>query len=203
MTTVAALEVVAPIAAWQAAGLPLVDGEAIVDGIAIRMREPATDELARIERWVLADCPTEVTTIDGLPTARGVPLSSSGRGEGLLAGSRFDHLVVMTSSLERTCAAIEGATAAPLKRIREAGPVRQGFHRLGGLIIEVVETAQVTVPHALFWGFVLIVDDLHEVCAALGPELISLPKQAVQPGRQIATFRQGAGLGVPTALMTP
>jgi hypothetical protein len=41
------------------------------------------------------------------------------------------------------------------------------------------------------------------VCAALGPEVISLPKQAVQPGRSIATFRQGAGLGLPTALMTP
>lgn len=203
MTRIAALDVVAPVAAWQAVGLPLVDGVAIVDGIAIRMREPSPGEPARIERWVLADCPTEVADIDGLPTAHGEPPVPSGRGEGLLAGSRFDHLVVMTSSLERTCGAIEEATAAPLKRIREVGPIRQGFHRLGGLIIEVVESTQVTAPHASFWGFVLIVDHLHEVCAALGPDLISLPKQAVQPGRQIATFRQGAGLGLPTALMTP
>jgi hypothetical protein len=121
----------------------------------------------------------------------------------LLAGSRFDHLVVMTSSLERTCGAIEAATGEPLKRIREAGPIRQGFHRLGGLIVEVVETAQVTADHASFWGFVLIVDDLHAVCGELGPDVISVPKQAVQPGRWIATFRSSAGLGLPTALMTP
>ncbi len=203
MTTVAALEVVAPVDAWRAVGLPLVDAVAVVDGIAIRMREPATDEPAHLARWVLADCPTEVADIDGLPTAHGPVPGPTGPGDGVLAGCRFDHLVVMTSSLERTCGAIESATAAPLRRIREAGPIRQGFHRLGGLIVEVVETAQVTAPQASFWGFVLIVDDLNEVCAALGPDVISLPKQAVQPGRSIATFRQGAGLGLPTALMTP
>lgn len=208
MTSVAALEVVAPVDAWRAVGLPLVDGQAVVGGIAIRLRDPAAGEGPHIARWVLADCPPDatgvaVTTIDGLPTGHGPVPHPSGSGEGLLAGSRFDHLVVMTSSLERTCAAIEAATAAPLKRIREAGPVRQGFHRLGPLIVEVVESAQVTGPHASFWGFVLVVDDLHEVCAALGPDVVSPPKQAVQPGRLIATFRQGAGLGLPTAVMTP
>ncbi|MEZ5272408.1 MAG: hypothetical protein R2694_08895 [Ilumatobacteraceae bacterium] len=109
----------------------------------------------------------------------------------------------MTSSLERTCAAIEAATAAPLKRIREAGAIRQGFHRLGELIIEVVESPQVTAPTAAFWGFVWNVGDLHEVCVRLGPEVIGLPKAAVQPGRFIATVRAGLGLGVPLALMTP
>ena len=208
MTAVVALDVVAPVDAWRAVGLPLVDGTAVLGGIALRLRDPAAGERAHIADWVLADCPAGAdgalpASIDGLATVHG-PLPAPGeRGEGLLAGSRFDHLVVMTSSLERTCGVIEAATGEPLKRIREAGPVRQGFHRLGGLIIEVVESAQVTVPHASFWGFVLIVDDLHEVCAALGPELISLPKPAVQPGRLIATFRPGAGLGPPMALMTP
>jgi hypothetical protein len=202
VTSVVGLEVVAPVAAWRAVGLPLVDGVALVDGIAIRMRDPHDGEQPCIERWVLAECPTDTTDIDGLPTAHGSrpPVVA---GDGLLAGSRFDHLVVMTSSLERTCGAIEAATGEPLKRIREAGPIRQGFHRLGGLIVEVVETAQVTADHASFWGFVLIVDDLHAVCGELGPDVISVPKQAVQPGRWIATFRSSAGLGLPTALMTP
>lgn len=203
MTSVAALDVVAPLAAWRAVGLPLVDGSAVVDGITIRLRDPGADERPHIARWVLADCPTDVDDIDGLATAHGEPDVPTEPGRGLLAGSRFDHLVVMTSSLERTCGAIEAATGEPLKRTREAGAVRQGFHRLGGLIIEVVETAQVTSPHASFWGFVLIVDDLHSVCGDLGPDVISAPKQAVQPGRFIATFRASAGLGLPTALMTP
>lgn len=204
MTSVVGLEVVAPVAAWQAVGLPLVDGVAVVDGIAIRMRDPRDGEQPCIAGWVLADCPRDAADIDGLSTAYGPPPAAVDSGvDGLLAGSQFDHLVVMTSSLERSCGAIEAATGAPLKRIREAGPIRQGFHRLGGLIVEVVESAQVTADHASFWGFVLIVDDLHEVCGELGPEVISAPKQAVQPGRWIATFRASAGLGLPTALMTP
>ena len=37
----------------------------------------------------------------------------------------------------------------------------------------------------------------------LGPDLIGDAKPAVQPGRQIATIRSAAGLGVVVALMTP
>lgn len=203
MTSVVALDVVASVAAWRAVGLPLAGGVARIDGIEVRLRDPGADEQPRIDRWVLADCPTACTDIDGLPTVHGDLSEVHDAGAGLLVGSRFDHLVVMTSSLERTCAAIEAATAAPLKRIREAGRVRQGFHRIGSLIVEVVESAQVVSPQASFWGFVLVVDDLDAVCEALGPDVISPPKSAVQPGRSIATFRQGAGLGLPTALMTP
>ena len=90
-----------------------------------------------------------------------------------------------------------------MKRIREAGAIRQGFHRLGELIIEVVESPQVTSSHASFWGFVWNVADLHEVCARLGPDVVSPPKPAVQPGRFIATVRAQVGLGLPLALMTP
>ena len=44
----------------------------------------------------------------------------------------LDHVVVTTDSLERTCGAIADATGAPLRRVREVGEIRQGFHRLGG-----------------------------------------------------------------------
>jgi hypothetical protein len=119
-----------------------------------------------------------------------------------MGATGFDHVVVMTSSIERTCGAIEAATAAPLKRVRDVGPVRQGFHRLGPLIVEVVESSRVTADIATFWGLVLIVDDIHEAAGRLGPDVISHPKTAVQLGRLIATFRDGAGLGLPVALMS-
>jgi hypothetical protein len=151
--------------------------------------------------WGLADAPTTVTDIDGLATTH-VPASAAHVPEHPLHILGWDHLVVMTSSLERTCGAIEAATGRPLRRIREAGPVRQGFHRLGELILEVVETAQVTAPTASFWGFVWNVADLHETCEMLGPDVIGLPKAAVQPGRFIATVRSGVGLCLPLALMT-
>ena len=206
MTAVVALEVVSPVEPWQAIGLHVVDGRTTVGGIELRFRQPVGGEAVRIDRWVLADCPQQVTDIDGLATVHADPDESGSSIEGALnplGAARFDHLVVMTSSLERTCGAIEAATGEPLKRIREAGPIRQGFHRLGGLIIEVVESERVTAPTASFWGFVLIVDDLEAVYARLGDDLVSAPKAAVQPGRMIASFRAAAGLGLPIALMTP
>ena len=94
-----------------------------------------------------------------------------------LGASRIDHVVITTSSLERTCGAIESATGEPLKRVREAGPgVRQGFHRFGEVIIEVVERADLPPDAATsFWGLVLVVEgDLFEACAELGPDVIGL-----------------------------
>ena len=203
MTAVVALEVVSPVEPWQAIGLHVVDGRTSVGGIELCFRQPEGDEAVRIDRWVLADCPQAVTDIDGLATGHTDTVPPARAIEHPLGAARFDHLVVMTSSLERTCGAIEAATGEPLKRIREAGPIRQGFHRLGGLIIEVVESERVTAPTASFWGFVLIVDDLEATCARLGDDLVSAPKAAVQPGRMIASFRAAAGLGLPIALMTP
>lgn len=55
---------------------------------------------------------------------------------------------------------------------------------------------------ARFWGLVLIVDDLDAAHELLGADRISAPKDAVQPGRRIATIRTEVGLGMPVALMT-
>ena len=61
-----------------------------------------------------------------------------------LGASSLDHVVVLTPDLERTSAAIAEATGRDLRRIREVGSMRQGFHRMGergsgGLIVELVE----------------------------------------------------------------
>ena len=85
----------------------------------------------------------------------------------------------------------------------EAGSIRQGFHRWGPVIVEVVEAPQVTDSVASLWGVVFTVADLHQIADELGPEVLSAPRSAVQPGRFIASFRSAAGLGVPVALITP
>ena len=114
----------------------------------------------------------------------------------------IDHVVVMTNDLERTTSAISRVTGEPLKRVREAGDgIRQGFHRLGSVVVEVVENVRVTQTH--LWGFVLTVGNLDDVVAHMGPDVIGSPRDAVQPGRRIATIRSGVGLGVPVALITP
>jgi len=192
------LRVSSPVEPWQRLGLLVDDGVARIGGVRLRF----VDGHDGLVGWGIAESATDPDHIDGLATyAAEVPEGHPPHHPLRIEG--FDHVVVMTSSLERTCGAIEAATGAELRRIREAGPVRQGFHRLGEVIVEVVETERVTSPAASFWGFVWNVDDLHDACERLGPEVISLPKPAVQSGRYIATVRPELGLGLPLALMTP
>lgn len=202
MTAVGELVIASTIEPWQAIGLKVSDGVARIGGIALRFVPVGADGREGVVSWGLAGSPTDAADIDGLATHH-VDEPPEGARDHALDIVGFDHLVVMTSSLERTCGAIEAATGEPLKRIREAGAIRQGFHRLGELIIEVVESPQVIAPTASFWGFVWNVADLHEMCDRLGPDVISLPKAAVQPGRFIASVRASVGLGLPLALMSP
>jgi len=201
MTAVGELVIASSVQPWEALGLQVSEGVVRIGGIALRFVPVGADEREGVVSWGLVGSPTDAVEIDGLATHHLEEAPEGGRNHALdIVG--FDHLVVMTSSLERTCGAIEAATGEPLKRIREAGAIRQGFHRLGELIIEVVESPQVSAPSASFWGFVWNLADLHETCDRLGREVISLPKSAVQPGRFIASIRASAGLGLPLALMS-
>lgn len=96
-----------------------------------------------------------------------------------------DHVVVLTGSLERTAGALQ---AAGLDLRRTAGTM--AFLRLGSYILEVVERGG---DPARFWGLVVVVPDPGAVPGA-GPV-----KDAVQPGRRIATVKD---LGTELALMS-
>lgn len=117
-----------------------------------------------------------------------------------------DHVVVLADDVRATCAVIERQSGSPLKRVKESDRGVQGFHRLGSVILEVVERRLVHPGekslNATYWGFVVIVDDLDAAVAHLGPDVVGAAKPAVQTGRRIATVRSGAGLGVPLALMS-
>lgn len=116
----------------------------------------------------------------------------------------IDHVVLMTASLEHTCRALAEALGAPLKRVRDAGGgVRQGFHRLGDVIVEVVETPGATPGPAQCWGLVFTVADLDALVEPWGDEVVSRPRDAVQPGRRIASLRRGTGLATAVGFMTP
>lgn len=198
MTAIGELVISSPVEPWERLGL-LVHGDvARVAGVRLRFVS-GSDGLVG---WGLVDAPSPVELIDGLSTSH-VDAPEGHAPEHPLRIVGFDHVVVMTSSLERTCAAIHHATGEELRRIREAGAIRQGFHRLGETIVEVVESAHVTASHASFFGFVWNVAELHDLCEQLGPDVISVPKPAVQTGRYIATVRASLGLGLPLALMTP
>jgi hypothetical protein len=118
-----------------------------------------------------------------------------------------DHLVVLTDDLDRTAEALESA-GAPLRRTREAdspfGPVRQGFYRLGEVILEAVEprSAGSGGGGARLWGITFTTADLDRCARLLGGRLGRI-RAAVQPGRRIAPVRREAGLGVAVAFITP
>jgi len=139
-----------------------------------------------------------VSSIDGIPSTPRVPVSELQPPRHLLV----DHVVVMTDSLERTSSAIEECTGLELRRIRDASNgVRQAFHRSGEVVIEVVQSPSVTEPH--LWGFVLVAHPFDEVVSQLGESVVSPPRDAVQPGRRIATVRRELGLGINVALISP
>jgi hypothetical protein len=187
---------------WTRLGLTVVDGTIPLFGTGIRLDEAAPPGLVR---WSLSGVPDEsVRDIDGLVTEvvpRAIPMLVE-HANGAIG---LDHVVVTTNDLERTCAAVETATGAPLRRVREVGEIRQGFHRLGGggLIVEVVERAGLPDAPAWFWGLVLNVEDLDVAAELIGADGIGPVNDAVQPGRRIATVRAELGLGLPVALMTP
>jgi len=52
-----------------------------------------------------------------------------------------------------------------------------------------------------FWGITFRISDPDKYPSLLG-DRISEFRQAVQPGRRIATFRSEAGLGLPVALIS-
>ena len=159
--------------------------------------------------WSLRDF--EAADLDGLPTKqsdRPPPGESPTHPNGV---SALDHVVAISSDLDRTVAALQAA-GLDLRRIREeptpAGAPRQAFFRLGAVILEVVQAPDEAIerggaePPAFFWGLALLSEDLDATVAGLG-ERVGEVRSAVQPGRRIATLRRSAGLSVPVALMTP
>lgn len=208
MTTVAEFVIGGSTDPWTAIGVHFLSGgRANVGNTWLRCDSQLPPGL---HSWALCDAPQAASSIDGLITtyiddvpALNIEHIPTVDNSFQLEVVGVDHVVVNTSDLQRTSDALADATGAPLKRVRDAGNgVQQGFHRLGGVIVEIVSTPKVLAGPATFWGLVFVVEDLENVFTHVGPDVMSPPKTAVQPGRSIATFRSAAQLGVPCALMT-
>ncbi|MEM8708233.1 MAG: glyoxalase, partial [Actinomycetota bacterium] len=119
----------------------------------------------------------------------------------------FDHLVAMSPAIDRTSDALvaAGLDRRRTRRFEVAGePRRQDFFWLGDVILELVgvDGAAGEGP-AGFWGLALECGDLDLAAEQMG-ETLGPVKDAVQPGRRIATVRTKAlGISVPIALMSP
>ena len=194
-------------ATWEALGFA-VEGETCAVGeVRIHLAGPHAGE--RLAGWSLRD--VDGVELDGLPTAhseRPPPAAAPEHPNGLTA---VDHVVAITPALDRTVAALKRA-GLDLRRIREqptpAGAPRQAFFRLGATILEVVQEPPEAIERtrgdhpAFFWGLAFLAPDLDATVASLG-DRVSEVRDAVQPGRRIATLRRSAGLALPVALISP
>lgn len=193
--------------AWRACGFA-VDGDVCVVA-EVRIRFAPEEGRQGLSGWSLRG--VESTELDGLATTRSerpLPGAAPAHPNGVTA---LDHVVAISSDLDRTIAALEAA-GLDLRRIREeptpAGAPRQAFFRVGEAILEVVQEPVEATERAggdrpaFFWGVAFVTPDLDATVAYLG-ERAGEARDAVQPGRRIATLRRAADLSVPVALMTP
>jgi hypothetical protein len=208
--------------AWRACGFAVEGDECVLGKVRVRLDPEA--EGSGLAAWSLRGI--DSTDFDGLPTRRRADSGRYATGIGPSAGgggfyrrapahpngiAAIDHLVAISSDLDRTVAALQAA-GLDLRRVREeptpAGAPRQAFFRLGAEILEVVqEPAEATERAggdrpAFFWGLALLAPDLEATVASLG-ERVGEIRPAVQPGRRIATLGRSAGLALPLALLSP
>lgn len=192
--------------AWSSGGFAVEDGAVPIGSVRIR----CLGDGAGHDRWRLrADEDAAVPgSIDGIATSvvgpDGPVVEPVPHPNRVVA---FDHVVLRSPDLDRTTATF-GELGLDLRRTRVLGDgpdrVEQRFFRLGDVILELVGPA---VPAGdgpcTIWGYALVTDDIDASAAVLG-DRCSPPKDAVQPGRRIATVRTRAlGIGPTIALMTP
>ena len=203
--TIESITVADPPAAWANAGFR-VDGDTCRVG-SIEVRLAGREAGKGLVGWSLHGIRS--TYLDGLPTRDGAGAGGDEPAAPHPNGAvRIDHVVAFTPDRARTVAALERA-GLDLRRLRDeptpAGGGFQAFFRLGASILEVVEAPPGSpVPKdapARLWGLAFLVEDLDQTQRTLGDRL-GEPRDAVQPGRRIATLRKEAGLSFGCAFMS-
>ena len=192
MPSIEELEIADEPRAWSAAGFTVDGGVCRVSRVGLRLVGKA--ERRGILGWTLG--------------AGDSPEQAGPHPNGAV---RVDHVVMLSPDLDRTVGELE-EQRFELRGRREGptpgGSTRQAFFRAGEPILEVVQAPEGTSVArdpggpARLWGLAFVVEDMERTAAALG-DLLGSPRDAVQPGRTIATVRPEAGLGPAVAFMTP
>lgn len=168
------LDLVADVDAWRAVGFDVDGGTLVVGTVAIRFVD---GDDSGIVGWEL----------DGDPVDPQVTQHPNGARE-------IDHVVLMTPDLDATIDDL-AQQGFELRRTREvADATTQAFYRFAnGPILEVVGPIP-AIGRDRLWGVVFNTDDL---------DALPWPsKNAVQPGRRIATVHEDARLGTAVAFMS-
>lgn len=192
----AGLRIADPVSRWCVLGFAASGERVQLGGIEVELGAGGEG----IVGWTLRDGPGG-GELDGLITSVANGEAAASPRDHPNGAVGIDHVVVTTPEFDRTAAALSEA-GMELRRVRDAGTLRQGFRRLGPAILELVEVPAAPPGPARFWGLVVIVEDLAALGQRLGPQLGGA-RPAVQPGRHIATLSHSAGLGPNVAFMDP
>lgn len=196
MTALRGLELADAETVWERLGFAAADGCCVVGDVTLTLGAAGARGIAA---WELeGECGDD---LDGLPThwcARAAPAGAAPRHpNGVTA---LDHVVVASPDVERTCAGLERA-GMDVRRRDHAHGRRYAFLRAGSVIVEVVGPLEAGSGAAAFWGLAFVVADLDVLAAGLGARLGDV-RDAVQPGRRIATVARAAGSSVRIAFLS-
>ena len=193
--------------AWRAAGFT-VDADGTCRIGTVRVRLVGRDQGKRIMGWSLRDLDEAGLGADGIDglattTSNAPPAEAAVHANGVRS---IDHIVILSPDPGRTTAALE-SVGFDVRRVRETdsygAPMRQTFFRAGEVIIELIGPDEPGEGPTAFFGLAHTVDDLDATAALLGSALGNV-KDAVQPGRRIASLRhKELDMSVATALMSP
>jgi Glyoxalase-like domain len=202
--TIDELLVADPPELWSELGFRVEDDVCDVGTVRVRL-DPTAGK--RVAGWSLRGI--ETAELDGLATTLSTSELRAAADPHPNGVTAIDHVVAFCPQLDRTVAVLQDA-GFDLRRIREeptpAGAPRQAFFRLGEVILECIQMPDSPDPdrlrNARLWGLAVRTADIELTARRLGDRLGS-PRDAVQPGRTIATLRREAGSSVPLAFMTP
>lgn len=193
--------------AWAAAGFS-VDGQRLVLGKTV-IELIGSEGKRGIVGWALDGVTSD---IGGLPT---VIVPDHHQPEAVSHPNMafaIDHVVVASRDPARTSAAFGAVGMDERKRITlpgtNGGDREQRFFWAGRVIVELVgpaspESTEDVSSTASFWGLALVSANLEIALSTMG-DALGEPKDAVQPGRKIATVRtKELDISVPIALMSP
>src|SRR5947209_611774 len=184
MTSLADLWIADAPERWEALGFSVSDGLVVLGGGTLRLGADGRG----ITAWGIEG--VRAGEIDGLATEAASPAPQPDAVTHPNGATSLDHVVITTPDFDRTRKALEAA-GMPLSRVDGT----MGFKRIGPAILELVQGSDPAHPDgpARFWGLVVVVRDLDALAVRLGEHLKPI-KNAVQPGRRIATLRASAGL---------
>jgi hypothetical protein len=197
-----------PPEAWEAAGFT-VDPDGVCRIGSVRVRLVGREVGKRIVGWSLRGLDEGTSELDGLATTASTAPAPE-PAEHPNGAVELDHIVLLSPDIDRTIAAF-GAVGLDVRRQREGDPAQYGFaavqtfFKAGEPIVELIGGKEASGDGPTgFFGLAWTVSDIDALPGRYGPSGLGSVKDAVQPGRRIATLRHKEfGMSVATAFMTP